>query len=605
MAGEAAPALYADGPTVELEVLAPSAPWAVVAATGAEAAALASDVPDAAPAVVGLDEPGWRARLALLPPATAVVVAAGEPSATLPALRALEPHPGVVVLRGERGGAGDGLGGPDRASVLAQRAGGALLVLDGPTRALVRRRRSALRSAGAGRAHGRLARLAEAGARLAAVGGAAHRALGGSTWPALDDVDAAADWTPAWEQRGAPRPEVLLLDASAPAAGAARERATDLGIVVVDAADRTVPVIEPTVDNPIGWRREPTAGTLALAADAALPADLADHRDVVVAAGATSRAADLALLLVRLAARGLPARLEGPRSDVDALLGAGLREALADAARADLDDLAARERASVALRRAALAEHGADAAARDVAAAAGLTARPAPPVSVLLATRRPEALPAAVARIAAQTHRPLEAVVIAHGPGVAEAAHAALATVDLPAVVVDADPALPLGAALDEGVAAAGGQVLAKMDDDDWYGPHHVADCVGALRYSGAPLVGKGAEFIWLGAVGRTVRRSSRYAERFHTGVSGASLVIAADDLAALGGWAHQRRAVDRRLIDAVERAGERPYRLHGLEFCVNRHDVDSTWTVDAAYFLRRAEAQWPRLALDEAGLDG
>src|SRR5699024_5337336 len=61
-----------------------------------------------------------------------------------------------------------------------------------------------------------------------------------------------------------------------------------------------------------------------------------------------------------------------------------------------------------------------------------------------------------------------------------------------------ADASVPLGDCLNRLVDAAEGQVLAKMDDDDHYGPNYLADALHAMSYSGAELVGKQAHYVYL-----------------------------------------------------------------------------------------------------------
>ena len=55
--------------------------------------------------------------------------------------------------------------------------------------------------------------------------------------------------------------------------------------------------------------------------------------------------------------------------------------------------------------------------------------------------------------------------------------------------------------------AAASGDVVLKMDDDDWYGPDVVTDLLWARRTSGAELVGMPAEFVYLEQLDLTIRR--------------------------------------------------------------------------------------------------
>jgi hypothetical protein len=58
------------------------------------------------------------------------------------------------------------------------------------------------------------------------------------------------------------------------------------------------------------------------------------------------------------------------------------------------------------------------------------------------------------------------------------------------------------------------GALISKWDDDDWYGSEHLLDLVTALEYSGADLVGKAAERIYLAKHGMTVRRNNKGSEQ-------------------------------------------------------------------------------------------
>ena len=64
-----------------------------------------------------------------------------------------------------------------------------------------------------------------------------------------------------------------------------------------------------------------------------------------------------------------------------------------------------------------------------------------------------------------------------------------------------------LGDALNAGTGeAASGELITKMDDDDHHGPEHPGPGAAA-EYSGAELVAKGAEFIYLEQLDLTIRR--------------------------------------------------------------------------------------------------
>ncbi len=140
------------------------------------------------------------------------------------------------------------------------------------------------------------------------------------------------------------------------------------------------------------------------------------------------------------------------------------------------------------------------------------------------------------------------------------------------------------------------------MDDDDLYGPDHIWDLVLAHEYSQAPLVGKANEFVYLAASNRTIRRfSGGGGERFHPDLGGGALLVARHMLDRVGGWKRSGMRVDSLLIDAVERAGHRPYRTHPYGYLVVRHGRRHTWVWDDANYLAQAdvdEAGWrPELA--------
>jgi hypothetical protein len=250
------------------------------------------------------------------------------------------------------------------------------------------------------------------------------------------------------------------------------------------------------------------------------------------------------------------------------------------------------ERDSVRLRRAVLQEH----------TEAGERAR-ARSVSVALVTRRPGFLSHALDQVLQQTHRRLELIVVGHGidPGRSiEPRHrsspVALRTAELPTDRT-------LGDGLRLATEMASGELVLKMDDDDWYGSQLVSDLVLALEVSGAELVGSAMDFVYLASLGLTIRRGAA-SERFGSHVSGATLLLRRDDLATLGGWPRVPRAVDSRLLDAVRVAGGSHYAMHGFGYLVNRHLDGNTFTADDAWFLSGCAVQWPGLDLAAADVD-
>ena len=597
-----------DAPTgCRLAELAPGAGWAAVASDRERAEGLAQRAALAPGAAIAVDDPAWRARLRARPIEDATLVALpaedAPPPALLDALRLLLARAGVVAILS-----------PDapqqgRQALAGQITHGRVVrvwLADGVVPALVRARQRVVAGWPAATA-ARRARLADGLPRLAADGPTARALVAGS---ARADGRAASPATSAHDADAAAA-DVVLQDATAPA----RDGQEDASVpaprgqaALVTVEERWLrATLDPRRDRPWSFRFAPTQGRRSLMATEPLPAGLEHHTSVALdAADATPW--QVAAQVVRCSLRGLAATVHGTTEPWRHWIGDELAGLLDDAAHLDLDaDLGARERLAVRLWRAALRGHRPEPRLRALLAEAGAPLGPPPSVSVLLSTARPELLDHALAQVRRQRHRPLQVVLIAHGAAAVAAARdlPASAHGDLDLVVRAVEGDRPFGEALQAGAAIADGAVLTKMDDDDWYGPDHVGDLVEALSWTGAPLVGKPFDFLYLARHDVTVRRRPPRNHVYAPRVNGASLTVHRADLQALGGWAPVHRAVDRRLIEAAQRDGERCFRIHGLGMLINRHGQGHTWPVGTDYELARARWQRPGFAGEEACLDG
>ena len=107
------------------------------------------------------------------------------------------------------------------------------------------------------------------------------------------------------------------------------------------------------------------------------------------------------------------------------------------------------------------------------------------------------------------------------------------------------------GDVLDAAARAADGDVILKMDDDDWYSPDAIADLLRARAYSGAELVGMPAEFHYLEERDLTVRRGHP-TELYATFVAGGTMMVDRSMLREVGGFRPVRKYVDAQLLAAV-----------------------------------------------------
>jgi hypothetical protein len=393
---------------------------------------------------------------------------------------------------------------------------------------------------------------------------------------------------------------VLGLAEAMPAGAAVAEFARSVVTsprVVVEGA--TLPGLVGPVDesvlNPRGYLRATGEQVAVLQPDGALVADGEQVGRVHLDRGATAvtvaalrgsrgvhvdlaRTPAAALTVAGLAMAGVPVTVDPPAPHAGSLLGPDLLAVLE--ARPDLSDPLRRDEHSVLLRRAAFAEHSTHAA----------RGADHPRVSILLPSKRPHMLRFALRQIAKQTV-PAELVLATHGyrtdPGEIRelAGHHAVTVLDLPQDRL-------FGDVLNHAVAGATGDVLVKMDDDDWYAPDFLADLLLARHCSGAPLVGMMTEFVYLEDLDRTLRRRTE-SEQDVEFVAGGTMMIDRTLLADLGGFRPVRRFVDAQLLVAALAAGAGIYRTHGLGYVMRRTPGGHTWQAGIDYFLNDKRNGW------------
>ncbi len=380
----------------------------------------------------------------------------------------------------------------------------------------------------------------------------------------------------------------------------------------------SVPAFDPTVTNPSGWKRQPTEGVGVLGSAPEWLADAGDVQRVTRKRRSVLRRLhhleDVAAFhpdvitrasrLAALSALGVVVRLADKDQGLRQYLGPDLYRLMSSGGIRGAG-IHRRERMSVAMRRAALRDHSLPGRCRDLMGALLPDTFAYPMVSVLAATRRPHLVPGLLDTVARQTYPELELILILHGTGFGPDIEAYVVESDVPATVVRVPSHRSLGSALNEGGATATGALLTKMDDDDAYADDHVLDLVLAYQHSGAEVVAKGAEFVYLAHTDRTIHRYCGGGEKLTDGpVAGAAMLIGRPALESVGGWRSLTLGEDRALLQDIRDEGGRVYRTHGFGFITVRHGKGHTWEVGDEYFLDQAEDARAGWAPEFAGLD-
>ena len=190
---------------------------------------------------------------------------------------------------------------------------------------------------------------------------------------------------------------------------------------------------------------------------------------------------------------------------------------------------------------------------------AGWPLRPvaAAKVSVVMATKRPGFVGGALAQMARQRGVEVEVILGLHGVAYDEVRQAAEAC-PLPLRWIEAGAETPFGEVLNQAAALAGGDYLAKWDDDDWYGPDHLADLIMAVDHSGADVVGASGEFFYLEPLRTTIRRTTFASgaaypsEMWADHIAGGTIMVPVAKFRDIGGFPGLPRAVDREFLKAA-----------------------------------------------------
>lgn len=211
-------------------------------------------------------------------------------------------------------------------------------------------------------------------------------------------------------------------------------------------------------------------------------------------------------------------------------------------------------------------------------------------VSTVVATNRPEHLHNIIATNAKQTHVDRELVLVTHGfelPKDFAQQAKDLGIDNLETVSVPADQTL--GACLNRGVQASSGSVIAKMDDDDIYGAHYLADQLAALRYSNAALVGKQAHYLHLRSRDIVMCRFPEREHRFTDLVMGPTL-MGTRELFADYPFAERTLGEDTDLQQRLITDSARIYSADRFNFVQVRGEHSHTWTVDEDLLLANSD---------------
>ncbi|MDA2312723.1 glycosyltransferase [Bacillus cereus group sp. MYBK35-2] len=137
-----------------------------------------------------------------------------------------------------------------------------------------------------------------------------------------------------------------------------------------------------------------------------------------------------------------------------------------------------------------------------------------------------------------------------------------------------------LGACLNFAVGKATGEIIAKMDDDDYYAPNYLKDMVMSFEYTDASIVGKSTYLVHFEENNALIKRKiGAGEERYSNFVAGATLVFKKEVFKKLNGFDDRNTGEDTKFIEKALKNGYKIYSNDSYNFCVIRRKNKATHT--------------------------
>lgn len=146
-------------------------------------------------------------------------------------------------------------------------------------------------------------------------------------------------------------------------------------------------------------------------------------------------------------------------------------------------------------------------------------------VSIIACTNRPAFIRNLFANFRRQRYADKELIVVVNNDNASLQPYRRLAAAHKRARVYRVPAKFSLGACLNFAVAKTRYGYIAKFDDDDYYAPYYLTECLSAFKRTGADIVGKKAHFMYLQGARKLLLRFPQDEHRYVGVLPGATLV--------------------------------------------------------------------------------
>ena len=222
-----------------------------------------------------------------------------------------------------------------------------------------------------------------------------------------------------------------------------------------------------------------------------------------------------------------------------------------------------------------------------------------PTVSVLLSSLREKDLSNLLDQLLAQTLATFDLVLGLHTIELSASHKRQIAALNRRKVKVSVQEFTKdqtLGMILSNLASQSSGEYIAKMDDDDYYGPEHLRDLVDAALDTNAEVVGRAMNYVYLEPLQLTVRRfaphGTQAVELWSDWVCGGTILAQRDVAEAAGWFGDGNTAVDRFMLSGITNNGGKIWRTFGAGYIYRRTFTFHTYVTNYSKYLNGANEQ-------------
>ncbi|KXG74691.1 glycosyltransferase family protein [Thermotalea metallivorans] len=158
--------------------------------------------------------------------------------------------------------------------------------------------------------------------------------------------------------------------------------------------------------------------------------------------------------------------------------------------------------------------------------------------------------------------------------------------------IYSVDEGEPLGVCLNYAISQSKYDYIAKMDDDDYYGPEYIGDLMNAFQYTDADIVGKHAYYVYFHGSKTLALKFAEYENCYVNLIAGSTITAKKHVFQKVPFVTDRRAGADTQFLLDCKKNGFKIYSTDRFNFCACRRPrvEEHTFQIDEEEYLRKCQ---------------